>query len=88
MILPRTGKTIYSFSMLTNLGGAPNIYEVFVDSSIEINKQVKSSVLSPVELTFLLGKSQPTECLNKILLAIRNYEEKKAIEQFGGAGTK
>lgn len=70
--------------MLTNLGGAPNIYEVFVDSSIEINKQVKSSVLSPVELTFLLGKSQPTECLNKILLAIRNYEEKRAIEQFGG----
>lgn len=69
--------------MLTNLGGAPNIHEVFVDSSIEINKQVKSSVLSPVELTFLLGKSQPTECLNKIL-AIRNYEEKRAIEQFGG----
>lgn len=74
--------------MLTNLGGAPNIYEVFVDSSIEINKQVKSSVLSPVELTFLLGKSQPTECLNKILLAIRNYEEKKGYRAVWGAGTK
>lgn len=49
-----------------------------------MNKQVKSSVLSPVELTFLLDKSQPIECLNKILLAIRSYEEKGTIEQFGG----